>query len=688
VGDYVVSLVVNDGTVSSAADSVTVSATVGLLVSPYYENGADWNDYVINNGTSIFNADDTEATGAETGSYSEAVIHGGEMRAVAVSGLSTCTEVIAYDSLGAFMWTCRPGDPVTVVSTGLADGVYLSDLIDFATIAWKQNTVYVDYQGELYGSTSPEQPWWDNPVNPVDTPGTLVEERAIYAVSSSLDGELVIADDKVALVTGPGVMIQGVTQEENVIQATGRSFLWIEGEMMGAVGSTGSSSVVYLSDVQYSVLHGVHASYSGTESGVRLDLSSNNLLKDVTARNNADFGVHLYYSDGVELDNLHLSDNQYHGIYLFQSNSNTMTGIKAYGNGDCGVRIRLSESNRVYSSRMADNGTRGLELYDSSGATVSGVTSYNNFYQGVGVTSGYDNVIVNVTSFNNGSSGISLASTSYNALIDLTLTNNRYGVELTDSSYNTVDGVIAANGTYRGLGAYASSYNTFSNIVSASNYGYAIVLQNSSSNRFTGTLKVDNNCIVAGTFTDPGIQNVSCNTTTPSDTVTESVGSIADSFVGKVSSDAMNTSDNDGWQEYSAITDWVNFESSYRGWGREGNPAYDFPDTSQSGIAGPTEGLRIWDWRLDENDEELLESLSVPGTSDTLTHTWSTGSVEFLRNSREIIDDGLGNDDGLCEDGEDCIFTPNIGSYQGHGTLLFDSSVGTVDLYHYVPNGL
>jgi hypothetical protein len=42
----------------------------------------------------------------------------------------------------------------------------------------------------------------------------------------------------------------------------------------------------------------------------------------------------------------------------------------------------------------------------------------------------------------------------------------------------------------------------------------------------------------------------------------------------------------------------------------------------------------------------------------------------FLRRAVEILDDAIGNDNLLCESGETCLYTPNMGSYQGHGNLV------------------
>ncbi len=55
--------------------------------------------------------------------------------------------------------------------------------------------------------------------------------------------------------------------------------------------------------------------------------------------------------------------------------------------------------------------------------------------------------------------------------------------------------------------------------------------------------------------------------------------------------------------------------------------------------------------------------------------------------------DGVGNDNGLSESDETCLFTPNIGSYQGHGALVEAGVIGTggtvenVTLLQYETNG-
>jgi len=52
----------------------------------------------------------------------------------------------------------------------------------------------------------------------------------------------------------------------------------------------------------------------------------------------------------------------------------------------------------------------------------------------------------------------------------------------------------------------------------------------------------------------------------------------------------------------------------------------------------------------------------------------------------------VGNDNGLCESDETCLFMPNIGSYQGHGALVSagaftDGELIGITLMRYEING-
>ncbi len=169
--------------------------------------------------------------------------------------------------------------------------------------------------------------------------------------------------------------------------------------------------------------------------------------------------------------------------------------------------------------------------------------------------------------------------------------------------------------------------------------------------------------------------------------------------MGKVvTNDGANLSDNNGSASFNSISDWTGFENVFRTWGRDGAA---FASTTNQGYADSTETLRIWDWSLessgdtgDDGGPVLLDALTLPSGDNTLSHAWAGTSTitTFLRNAQEILDDNDGNDNLLCETGEDCQYMPNIGGYQGHGSLISAGSftagaITGVTLVEYTNNG-
>lgn len=76
------------------------------------------------------------------------------------------------------------------------------------------------------------------------------------------------------------------------------------------------------------------------------------------------------------------------------------------------------------------------------------------------------------------------------------------------------------------------------------------------------------------------------------------------------------------------------------------------------------------------------------------SHNWKSNKchITFLKHAEEIWGDGIGNDNALCESNEACLFTPNLGAYQGHGSLVSagsftDGTITGVTLYKYSTNG-
>ncbi len=640
-------------------------------VSAYYTNGADWNDYVKNNGPTIFEATNTASTGTETGG-SAANIHGGEMRAVAVIGLSDCADVTAEDALGAFDWVCYEGtDPVTVVSTGLADGAYLSSLIDFDAQEWRDNSLTVFNNGNVYGST-PASAWWSNPVVPDNDGGRLWTEGTIYIVNfpARFGSNYIIEASKVGLVIDPEQTFEGAgVAGGQIVLSAGKSFLWFEGNVT-ANRFTPENYGVYLSDVRFSKVFNVTSSNNGVV-GVYFVNSPYNVLSNVTAVNNGMYGVFLGASSYNNLSDITANDNDLFGVYLQgTSTNNTLYNVTSTNNTVEGIRLQAASNNTLTKVILSNNVENGMVIDFSGGNTLSDIIAANNGGSGViirssGCSNCGDNILNGVTAVNNG----------------------EYGVHLSVSPNNILTEVAAANNMNHGIFLNAVMDNTLQNIAATNNGGYGVFETSSSRNLYYGKLK-------AG-YNGSGDFNLApASSAAGADSATGVT--VENSFIGPVvTDDTVNISDSNGVALYDSITDWSSFENPHRAWGKDGAA---FSSTVRGAASGGGD-CRIWDWSLaavgdtgDAGGPALLSVLQVPDPSNSLTHTWFGGATfGFLANAKEIFYDGVGDEDGLCEGDEDCLETPNIGSYQGQGDLilmdLFPFQAGNVNIYAHSTNG-
>lgn len=63
----------------------------------------------------------------------------------------------------------------------------------------------------------------------------------------------------------------------------------------------------------------------------------------------------------------------------------------------------------------------------------------------------------------------------------------------------------------------------------------------------------------------------------------------------------------------------------------------------------------------------------------------------YMKSAVEVMGDDIGDEDGLCESGDACLYTPNFGAYQGHGTpttcTFTDGTITGVTMYYHPTNG-
>jgi hypothetical protein len=165
-------------------------------------------------------------------------------------------------------------------------------------------------------------------------------------------------------------------------------------------------------------------------------------------------------------------------------------------------------------------------------------------------------------------------------------------------------------------------------------------------------------------------------------------------FVGRLgANDASNgTTQTNGTAAYDSITDWHTFQYPTRMWGT--GVADAFPSATLQEVCETGETCAIWDWALSTADSPIKGTNMLPGAEDFVVHTWVAAdagacakidgavwsdpdcTTTFLKHAVELVFDHVGNDNSLCESGETCLFTPNMGYYQGHGSLNGAGNIG------------
>lgn len=658
-----------------------------------YPAAANWNDYVKNDGTDKFSASGAVCDGTETGRYGEACIHGGEMRSFIVTGQNSCSGLSVVDELNAFNWVCfdNTGE-VNFVSSGLKKDVRLFNLLNGSQ--WKGNFITVSNTGGVI-FTSAKEKWWNNSVEQIFTNRdtlSLNKEGTIYLIAPFRNLDLNITASKIALVVNPASTLTGYRNNSRVVSGNG-DFLWIEGSFKTA----GDISVLSMTS-RFSVLRHLNISNSGGS----------------------------FFGAGIELNNAH---------------SNLIQNVKISLN-QIGIWLRKSSYNTIKDGLVTMNSSNGIYIDDASNNNYLNNIMLTNNRTGLHIKSSNKNLALNITAAHNVTYGLNIESASSdNTVINMTAANNRNaGINIVGASNNNLFNHIAAvnNGTY-GLNISASDDNSFQNLAATDNgpnnnliidqpptYG---IQMDQSSAYFTGKLIVGNNgdtaadnCVITGST---GLNN-NCAAVGTSDHSLIQGASATVSFIGKVTSDTVNTSASSfgsakfpPWNEVKTF-DWITFDNNLRSWGASldatrvitnGITFTGLTDIGKMGCNTHIFGVfdsancytwgnswhndgHIWDWNLKLSDNVIRNILPLylnGGAINGVSHQWSdTTTITFLRNAIEIG----GNANGLCESGERCLYTPNIGSYQGHkskrtaGIFIDGDTLKNITLDEFSINGL
>jgi len=613
-----------------------------LTVEPVYSAHADWNDYIANRvpTDSAFDQDGTPCNPELDGQDASSCIHAADKMRVAIAELSNCAGLRLEDDLGVFRWMCRETVSGVEFVSSLAPTRGLRHLV--TADAWLPNHVVLTSDGAESGQSAAST-WWSNPVVPLPdsttAPVLLEDSGTVYtlAADASTYGYNV-NEDSVAVVILPGATLRAV-------DAIPFNTTWPSGEL----NTAGDASAVLAVGLQnYTWIEG-DIDASRAQYGVFVRLGAMNRLR----------GVSVIGNRGA--------------AFLLRTASLTGTELRS-ANGVRGAWIHSLNDSHLHDLAFTNHSNGGISGGFTNHNTISSLLSANNeigMSAGTGSNTYFGAVLIN----NNNKCILSWAGTD-NTFAQIISTNNSRGMSF-------------EGGTLR---------NVFANIVAVQNVEGDITLNGSDLDRFSHLLFADS-CWVPGSPTMPALEDGSCAMRGASDGTLVSGALLTFSFRGKVEEDdPTNASDINGSASGDSIVDWTHFESPLRAWGHENFGT----GSSTRGRCSGAITCSIWDWRLSVTDTTLRDRSGVGTTANQpfeanapcpspVSETMfldDTSGRRFLINAMEIVGDGFGNENGLCETDEACIYMPNIGPYQGGGdyttqTCEMSGAFASVTMYAY-----
>lgn len=680
-----------------------------LRLEPVYPlHGADWNAYVRISDPAEDSAHQADLPCDPAVPGDLGCVHGGERLKIEVPDAPTCSGVGVETDAPRFVWRCdaRTGHAV-LISTRLAPGVGLGDLIDASTRTFKPIELRVRVGGASRAVSA--TPPWANPIMEAplnalatDPPITLDGSvgAAIYVVSTSrTTSGYVLASDEMSLVVMPGITLtysdanmpscfDGATV--CLVAARDAAHVWIEGKVSAGSGPSSAHSLVELHGVRYGVVRKVRAlggrSAVGGYAAIVARETVGSRFEELSMRPSCESGLVL--GDGSHFNRIYDVRVSLAPIYSFhlsqRASNNVVRRVSIHGSGNVAV-WNYGRSN-VIAELTATSGSGNLYLGPIQPSVATHITAVNSFGAPVIVRS--DSSFVQAAVID-----------APNALVDLA----RRGNTIANLAFGHSDGP--------GLTTRPESISNgfHGHLVSG---GHVTVDCNVPSD---GSAGVDPACGATGMSTSSPLVRVDLSGT----------------FVDVVA-DAVNGSDVPAGvlAQNVPADDWLDFESPYRAWRRAGS----LFDPAARGRPGYNVLQVLADWRLRATDTALRgrngvfrpgmacpESVrgDAPLPSGTMLPVTldveglggdGDGACEmgescvlsrhaFLVNALEVLGDDLGNEDSLCNSNEACIFSPNIGSYQGEGDYeaagpcTFVDGAGMngirgVTMYGYPINGL
>ncbi|MEQ9502786.1 MAG: right-handed parallel beta-helix repeat-containing protein [Deltaproteobacteria bacterium] len=637
-----------DGGAERDAGIPVVMGPGGTATARFPMNGADWNDWVVGDAALPLEASDV-ACDPTNPDRPEGCVHAGPLRRVDTRVAASCADVHIDDVWGWFDWSCEDaGGTIVACSTGLRAGVGLSAMVDLDRMDWLPAYVRVEdraTQTEL--GRSPWGVWWSNPITT-----TAIAPGAIYVQQTSTSTVVEISEPNVAFVTAPGVTLSAPESSAAAILVDA-PFAWVEAD----IDASGLFAGVRVDAPGFSIVR--RTKVTGAELGAR-----------GTGVNVQGHHVRIVDSEMVEAHE--------HGVF-WAGNYGWMERVLTRDGDREGIRLR-GRGQRVRDVAATGNALYGLFIANGGAELrIEGVVATGNGGRGVqlGASGGVEHVYLrDVVAANNGGSlvnggGENVAISFSDGAVVANVTaadgmgNNTTGVlVLADNRNNALLNVAAANHSDRGVYLSGGSVVALSREhlmlgVASSNNDTGIEVSRVADATFLGRVKVGSNlgrgdCLA----TVPRGIDAMCMPEGESDFVLETGLDLTNAFVDRARGDYALVSTDTGLLDVNRVPTGADYF------------AYPFRPT------------------LGASDQATCDA-AYPGS------TWDGAEscdVLALRSAVEDMFDGVGNDNVLCESGEACLYTPNLGTYQGHGLLLDvpfaeGSTITGIRLRRYESNG-
>ncbi len=649
--------------VDNCGASRTIACGACLVVEPVYRAaGSDWNDHVRVTvaGAAPYHQTDLACSGNEAELHQ--CVHGGELRKVAITGTASCSGLTLVDSLAAFTWECDDSDgTATFFSTHLQPGRGLRDLITGLAFV----PLHVEVTGAGEPRASAPEVWWENPFRSLDEPDLdnqpggvpqpveLSEEGTIYVLPAErLTAGYVVTAPRVAVVTQAGPLRWSSdwnsTSSSNCNDSTG---LFESPDTECGLAVAPGAHFYWLE-----VALGVEAPLDPLGRGILVRDSHFGRIWNSQVVRPAGYPVYMG-GDHAIVAGTHLHQGE---RSLFAAGRGLRVVRSHAASGGAGFATFFATESVIVAS-FATFSPLGFELH---GATCVACTAPNN--DGVGVEIGYGGPTT---------------------MLNVVVANAGRG--FSDENVDTTFAQIVAVHTTHGI--FLTSTSAGSRF-----YGNLLLGDASDDTCCTERDAADGVC-EARTGHDDGIDGA-CAPQASSSFVVTPTPSVALSFLGSVSD-----SDNaDGATGHSVaadeVSDWFAFEDISRAWGLEGA----FPGDETRDQCRYDLPCHIWDASLAPGETVLtnhtgdgssandpfVAGATCPAEVDgDVTATNALGQV-YLLNAVERMLDHRGDEDGLCESDEPCIYTPTFGADQGTifgrvgGTCTFvDGAVSGVRMF-------